>query len=185
MEKVPAVYWLSGLTCTDDNFPGQSRGAALCGGTGSGAGHSRYQSAWRGSAGCPGPLRSGTGRGFLRQCDPAAMGAALPDVRLRDSRIAGAGRSGIAADSRSALDHRAFDGRTWGVDLRLERARNVSIGVGLRPICHPMASGWGQGCFKAYLGDDREAWAAYDSARLIEAGGAATHSPADRPGYCR
>jgi S-formylglutathione hydrolase FrmB len=20
-EKVPAVYWLSGLTCTDDNFP--------------------------------------------------------------------------------------------------------------------------------------------------------------------
>ena len=38
------------------------------------------------------------------------------------------------------------------------------------PICHPMASGWGQGCFKAYLGNDRETWVAYDAVRLIEAG---------------
>ena len=42
------------------------------------------------------------------------------------------------------------------------------------PICHPMASGWGQGCFKAYLGHDRETWAAYDAVRLIEAGATPT-----------
>lgn len=38
------------------------------------------------------------------------------------------------------------------------------------PICHPMACGWGQGCFKAYLGNDRETWVAYDAVRLIEEG---------------
>ena len=38
------------------------------------------------------------------------------------------------------------------------------------PICHPGASPWGEGCFGAYLGEDREAWKAYDATELIRAG---------------
>jgi len=37
------------------------------------------------------------------------------------------------------------------------------------PICNPVVAPWGQGCFSAYLGDDRQAWDAYDATRLIEA----------------
>ena len=33
-----------------------------------------------------------------------------------------------------------------------------------------MVSGWGQDCFEAYLGDDEEAWQAYDATALITAG---------------
>jgi hypothetical protein len=50
------------------------------------------------------------------------------------------------------------------------RYRSVSA---FAPICHPMACGWGQGCFGAYLGKERETWAAYDATRLIEDGAAA------------
>jgi S-formylglutathione hydrolase len=30
--------------------------------------------------------------------------------------------------------------------------------------------GWGEGCFGAYLGDDRAAWAEYDATELVRAG---------------
>jgi S-formylglutathione hydrolase len=33
-----------------------------------------------------------------------------------------------------------------------------------------MACAWGQGCFGAYLGDDRERWSPYDAVELINAG---------------
>ena len=38
------------------------------------------------------------------------------------------------------------------------------------PICNPVRCGWGQECFNAYLGEDREAWKAWDATCLIEAG---------------
>ena len=40
------------------------------------------------------------------------------------------------------------------------------------PICHPSVCGWGEGCFGAYLGNDSEAWKAYDATALIKAGAA-------------
>jgi S-formylglutathione hydrolase len=38
------------------------------------------------------------------------------------------------------------------------------------PICNPVNCGWGEGCFTAYLGPDRDAWAAYDATCLVESG---------------
>ena len=52
--------------------------------------------------------------------------------------------------------------------LKEEKAyRSVSA---FAPICHPTICGWGKGCFDAYLGEDREAWKAYDATELIKAG---------------
>jgi S-formylglutathione hydrolase len=38
------------------------------------------------------------------------------------------------------------------------------------PICHPSVCGWGEGCLTAYLGEDREAWKAYDATELVKSG---------------
>ena len=38
------------------------------------------------------------------------------------------------------------------------------------PICNPLNSGWGKGCFDAYLGKDEASWAAYDATALVESG---------------
>jgi S-formylglutathione hydrolase len=35
------------------------------------------------------------------------------------------------------------------------------------PICHPTACPWGHVAFGHYLGDDREAWKAYDATELV------------------
>lgn len=169
-EKVPAVYWLSGLTCTDDNFRVK-------------AGAQRY-AAELGLA--------------LVIPDTSPRGADVPDVPERYDLGQGAGFYVNATQAPWARHYQMYDHVTRELPALVETELPLIPGLrsisghsmgghgalicalkepgmyqsvsAFAPICHPMASGWGQGCFKAYLGDDREQWAAYDAARLIEAG---------------
>ena len=168
-EKVPAVYWLSGLTCTDDNFRVK-------------AGAQRY-AAELGLA--------------LVIPDTSPRGADVPDVPERYDLGQGAGFYVNATQEPWSRHYRMYDyvtrelpalveanlpitearsitGHSMGGHGALicalrepERYRSVSA---FAPICHPMACGWGQGCFKPYLGPNREDWVAYDAVRLIEEG---------------
>ena len=161
---------LSGLTCTDDNFrvkAGAQRyaaelGLALVIPTPARA---------AGGAGCTGALRSRSRRRFLRECHPGTVVATLSHVRLRHPRAAGAGGS-KSADYRSTFHHRPFDGRPRRTNLRI-------AGTGTLPFRLPPSrqsvtrwpvAGGKKGCFKAYLGPNREDWVAYDAVRLIEEG---------------
>jgi S-formylglutathione hydrolase len=47
-----------------------------------------------------------------------------------------------------------------------DRYRSVSA---LAPICAPMQSPWGEKAFSGYLGDDRSAWREYDTSELVGA----------------
>lgn len=38
------------------------------------------------------------------------------------------------------------------------------------PICHPTNCPWGRKAFTGYLGGNEEAWAEYDSTRLLQSG---------------
>ena len=171
-EKVPAVYWLSGLTCTDDNFRVK-------------AGAQRY-AAELGLA--------------LVIPDTSPRGAEVPDVPERYDLGQGAGFYVDATQEPWARHYRMYEYVTRELpalveaNLPLTDARSItghSMGghgalicalkepgryrsvSAFAPICHPMACGWGQGCFKAYLGNNREDWVAYDTVRLIEEGASA------------
>ena len=48
-----------------------------------------------------------------------------------------------------------------------KRFRSVSA---ISPICHPIDVPWGQKALSGYLGDDPQAWRAYDAVALIEDG---------------
>lgn len=171
-KKVPAVYWLSGLTCTDDNFRVK-------------AGAQRY-AAELGLA--------------LVIPDTSPRGPDVPDVPERYDLGQGAGFYVNATQSPWSSHYQMYDyvtrelpalveaelplipgqraisGHSMGGHGALicalkEPGRYQSVSA-FAPICHPMACGWGQGCFEAYLGDQRTAWVAYDAARLIEEGAA-------------
>ncbi len=171
-KKVPAVYWLSGLTCTDDNFRVK-------------AGAQRY-AAELGLA--------------LVIPDTSPRGPDVPDVPERYDLGQGAGFYVNATQSPWSSHYQMYDyvtrelpalveaelplipgrraisGHSMGGHGALicalkEPGRYQSVSA-FAPICHPMACGWGQGCFKAYLGNQRTAWVAYDAARLIEEGAA-------------
>ncbi|MGB5202390.1 MAG: S-formylglutathione hydrolase [Sedimenticolaceae bacterium] len=167
---VPALYWLSGLTCTDDNVrvkAGAQRYAAE-----HGLALIMPDTSPRGDQVPDEPERYdlGKGAGFYvnatrspwdrhyRMYDyvtnelPALVEAKLPLVSGRRS-ISGHSMGGHGALICALKNPGAY--------------RSVSA---FSPICHPMQCGWGQGCFSAYLGDDTESWAAYDAVELIEAG---------------
>ena len=61
-------------------------------------------------------------------------------------------------------------GRHGAIICALESASNYKSVSALSPICSPVNFVWGIGCFEAYLGDDANAWQAYDATALIDAG---------------
>ncbi|MEJ2479057.1 MAG: S-formylglutathione hydrolase [Acidihalobacter sp.] len=167
---VPAVYWLSGLTCTDDNFRTK-------------AGAQRYAAEFglalvipdtspRGDGVPDDPERYDLGQGagfyvnatqapwsehyhmydYVTRELPALVEAELPLVPGLKS-ISGHSMGGHGALICALKNPGAY--------------RSVSA---FAPICHPTVCGWGEGCFGAYLGDDREAWKAYDATELVAAG---------------
>ena len=163
---VPALYWLSGLTCTDENFSqkaGAHRVAAELGlaiiapdtsprGTDLPGEHDSYD--------------LGSGAGFYvnatrspwsnhyRMFDyvtselPALVEANFPVSDVR-------GVSGHSMGGHGALVcHFKMPGFY----------RSVSA---FAPICNPSECPWGEKAFNAYLGDDREEWKAWDASCLI------------------
>ena len=171
-QKVPAAYWLSGLTCTDDNVRTK-------------AGAQRY-AAELGIA--------------LVMPDTSPRGADVPDVPERYDLGKGAGFYVNATQAPWNRHYQMYDYVTRELPALVERELPLIPGVksitghsmgghgalvcalrevgayrsvsAFSPICHPMVCGWGQGCFSAYLGDDQETWKAYDATELIIAGAA-------------
>jgi S-formylglutathione hydrolase len=170
---VPALYWLSGLTCTDDNFrvkAGAQRyaaeqGVALIIPDTSPRGENVPDAAAR--------YDLGQGAGFYVNATrqpwskhyhmydyivnelPALVEAGLPVIPGLKS-IAGHSMGGHGALICALKNPGAF--------------RSVSA---FAPVCNPVQCSWGEGCFSAYLGDDRRDWEAWDATCLIQAGAAA------------
>ncbi len=169
-QQVPALYWLSGLTCTDDNVrvkAGAQRYAAE-----HGLALVMPDTSPRGEDVADDPERYdlGKGAGFYVNAsrEPWAshyrmydyVTEELPEL-LESSLPLRSGRKSISGHSMGG------HGALICALKNPEAYRSVSA---FSPICHPMACAWGQGCFGAYLGDDRERWSPYDAVELINAG---------------
>jgi len=165
-ERLPVLYWLSGLTCTEQNFIAK-------------AGAQRYaaehgvivvapDTSPRGAGVADDPAYDlGQGAGFYlnateqpwaahyRMHDyvvdelPALVEAALPANSVR-------GISGHSMGGHGALT----------IALRNPgRYRSVSA---FAPIVAPARVPWGERAFTAYLGPDRADWAHYDTTELLQ-----------------
>ena len=162
---VSVLYWLSGLTCTEQNFIAK-------------AGAQRYAAEHGIAIACPDTSPRGDdvadadgydlgqGAGFYVNATQAPWAA---HYRMFD----------YVADELPALVEahfpvtaaRGISGHSMGghgalvVALRNPgRYRSVSA---FAPIVAPSQVPWGQKAFAAYLGDDREAWRQYDASELI------------------
>lgn len=165
--KVPALYWLSGLTCTDDNArtkAGMQRYAAEHGialifpdtsprgkdvadkpeqydmGQGAGFYLNATQAPWQ---------QNYQMHDYVTQELPALIEAELP-VQAGIKSISGHSMGGHGALICALKNPQAY--------------RSVSA---FSPICNPVNSAWGQGCFNAYLGEDTSTWQTYDATQLV------------------
>lgn len=168
--KVPALYWLSGLTCTDDNVrtkAGAQRYAAE-----QGIALIFPDTSPRGDDVADEPDRYDLGKGagfYINSVQtPWASHYQMYDYVTKELPAL------VEADLPLIPGVKSISGHSMGGHGALISAlknpdayRSVSA---FSPICNPINCGWGKGCFGAYLGDDTQAWQAYDATALVAAG---------------
>ena len=167
----PVLIWLSGLTCTEDNFTtkaGAYRAAAEHGviivapdTSPRGEGVADDQA-----------YDLGQGAGFYVDATQAPW---APHFRMEsyvtDELIALIDAEFPTTKTRSIFGHSMGGHGALTLALRHpELFRSVSA---FAPISSPTRCPWGEKAFSAYLGEDRAAWARHDAALLIEGGAAA------------
>ncbi|HVY66309.1 MAG TPA: S-formylglutathione hydrolase [Gammaproteobacteria bacterium] len=164
---VPAVYWLSGLTCTEENFSvkaGAQRYAAELG-----LALIIPDTSPRGVS-IPGEDASmdvGTGAGFYVNATQAPWAAHYRMYDYIRDELVGVVDANLPVDpARKSISGHSMGGHgalLIGVG-NPERYRSVSA---FAPISSATLSAWGQHALTAYLGEDRRHWQAYDAAALI------------------
>ncbi|MEQ9499219.1 MAG: S-formylglutathione hydrolase [Deltaproteobacteria bacterium] len=167
--RLPVVMFLSGLTCTEQNFTtkaGAQRAASK---------HGLILVAPDTSPRGEGVADDdaydlGQGAGFYVNATEAPWAAHFSMYDYVTSELIDLVRDRFAAD----VDRLGVTGHSMGGHGALivalknpDRFKSVSA---FAPICHPTAVPWGKKAFSAYLGADESKWGAYDACSLIEGG---------------
>lgn len=168
-QPVPALYYLAGLTCTEETFvikAGAQRLAAELG-----LMLVACDTSPRG-LNLPGEAESwdfGVGAGFYLDATQAPWAAHYRMGSYVNLELPAL----IEAHFPARRDRRGIFGHSMGGHGALvtalrdpQRWHSVSA---FAPIANPVAVPWGEKAFSRYLGDDREAWAAYDASLLMQA----------------
>ncbi|MDX1677370.1 S-formylglutathione hydrolase [Arsukibacterium sp.] len=165
--KVPALYWLSGLTCTDENFSakaGAQRVAAELG-----IALIIPDTSPRGE-GVPdddeGAYDFGLGAGFYVNAtrEPFSKHYQMYDYIV--SELPALIETELPVSATRAISGHSMGGHgALVIGLRNpERYRSISA---FSPICNPLNSPWGIKAFSGYLGDDKNQWVHYDASVLL------------------
>jgi S-formylglutathione hydrolase len=171
--QVPAVYWLSGLTCTDDNVRTKAGAQRYAAELGIALVMPDTSPRGPGVADEPDRYDLGQGAGFYVNAtrEPWAAHYQMYDYVTKELPALIEAELPVASGLKSITGHSM--GGHGALICALKEVGTYRSVSAFAPICHPTVCGWGKGCFGAYLGDDREAWKAYDATELIKAGAAA------------
>jgi S-formylglutathione hydrolase len=166
--KVPVLYWLSGLTCTDENFVTKAgaqqyaaqHGVAIVAPDTSPRGEGVPDDA-------AGAYDFGLGAGFYVNATEAPWAthyrmydyivAELPDLVGANFPVDGL-RAGIFGHSM---------GGHGALTIALKNPARFKSVSAFAPICSPINCPWGQKALGNYLGNDTEKWKQYDSCELV------------------
>ena len=166
----PVLIWLSGLTCTEDNFTtkaGAYRAAAE-----QGVIIVAPDTSPRGEGVADDPAYDlGQGAGFYVDATEAPwaahfrMESYVTDelIRLIDGEFPTTGVRAISGHSM---------GGHGALTLALKHPALFRSVSAFAPIVSPSVVPWGEKAFSAYLGDDRAVWDRHDAAKLMASGAA-------------
>jgi len=170
LNKVPVLYWLSGLTCTDDNArtkAGMQRyaaeqGIALVFPDTSPRGDDVADDANR--------YDVGQGAGFYVNAvqSPWQTHYQMYDYVTAELPSLIETNFPVLPNMKSISGH-SMGGHGALICALKDPAAYRSISA-FAPICNPIQSGWGEECFTEYLGNDATTWQAYDATKLVQSG---------------
>lgn len=164
-QKVPVLYWLSGLTCTDENFM-QKAGAHRMA--------SHYGMAIVAPDTSPrgddvpdiDSYDCGKGAGFYVNATrmPWAKHYHMYDYVVKEL-------PSLIEENFPVSEKRAISGHSMGghgaLTIALKHPDMFSSVSAFAPISNPVNCPWGQKAFATYLGDETRAWQDYDASILM------------------
>ena len=167
-EKVPVLYWLSGLTCNHENFitkAGAQQAASELGLMLIAPDTSPREA---GVEGEEEDYDLGTGAGFYINAtqEKWSVRYRMEDYIISELPKVIEGHFPVLKERQGIFGHSM--GGHGALTLALKnpgRFRSVSA---FSPICAPSRCPWGKKAFNAYLGDDREGWLKHDANELIK-----------------
>ncbi|MGE0310236.1 MAG: S-formylglutathione hydrolase [Lautropia sp.] len=170
-EPVPVLYWLSGLTCTEENFvvkAGAQRVAAELG-----LAIVTPDTSPRG-LGYPGEDDAydfGSGAGFYVDATEAPWRRGYRMHAYVTGELPGLVAEHFPVD----VAHTGIFGHSMGghgaLTIALKHPQRFRTVSAFAPIASPMRCPWGEKALAGYLGADRERWREYDACALVSSRG--------------
>ena len=167
--RLPVLYWLSGLTCTEQNFITK-------------AGAQRYAAEHgvivvapdtsprgEGVADADG-YDLGQGAGFYVNATQAPWSAHYRMYDYVVQELPAWVEANFPASGVRAISGHSMGGHGALVVALRNPGRYRSVSA-FSPIVAPSQVPWGEKAFSAYLGEDREAWKQYDATELVKQAG--------------
>lgn len=165
-QPVPVLWWLSGLTCSDENFlqkAGAQRLAAELGimlvcpdtsprGTDLPGEHDSYD--------------FGSGAGFYVNATQKPWSAHYRMYDYVTEELPALVRANFAVSGKEAISGHSMGGHGALICALKQPGRYASVSA-FAPITNPIACPWGEKAFSRYLGEDHAGWIEYDACELV------------------
>ena len=163
--RVPLLYWLSGLTCTDENFTQK-------------AGAQRYAAQYglalvmpdtspRGEGVPDDPSYDlGQGAGFYLNATQTPWAQHYHMYDYITAELPAHLAAHYPLDDRAGIAGHSMGGH-GALQIALKNPARYAAVSAFAPIVNPGDTPWGQKAFTAYLGDDKHAWSDWDSTALL------------------
>ena len=173
---VPVLYWLSGLTCNDENFVQK-------------AGAQQHAAEYGIAIVCPdtsprgdgvaddpeGAYDMGLGAGFYVNATQQPWVEHYQMYSYITDELPALINGEFPVDSQRASISGHSMGGHGALTIALKNPGQYKSVSAFSPIVSPLSCPWGDKVLSNYLGDDRETWAQYDSVELVKS--ATDHLP--------
>lgn len=167
IQAVPVLYWLSGLTCTDENFMQKAGAQRIAAELGMAIVAPDTSPRGEGVADDPdGAYDFGLGAGFYLNATkpPFSQHYQMYDYVVNELPA-------LIEAHFPVTEQRSISGHSMGghgaLTIALKNPHRYNSLSAFSPICHPMDCPWGIKAFRGYLGDDQQQWQQYDSCELM------------------
>lgn len=177
-EKVPVLYWLSGLTCTDENF--MQKAGAFSEAAKLGIAIVAPDTSPRGD-GVPddenGAYDFGLGAGFYVNATQAPFNQHYQMYDYVVNELPKLIEANFPVTQQRAISGHSMGGH-GALSIALKNSDRYSSVSAFSPIANPVNCPWGQKAFNGYLGGDKQDWLQYDSSELMKFSAANKQLPA-------
>ncbi|QYK05284.1 S-formylglutathione hydrolase [Shewanella zhangzhouensis] len=169
-QSVPVLYWLSGLTCSDENFMQKAGAQRLAATLGLAIVAMDTSPRGEGVADDPdGAWDFGLGAGFYLNATEAPWSKHYRMYDYVVKELPKLIETNFPVSSKRSIAGHSMGGH-GALTIALKNPGRYASVSAFSPICNPSQSPWGQKAFGNYLGKDRESWREYDSCELIGRG---------------